>query len=384
MTTQTEHLPETEFTGAKDRPWELRAWSGISLSGWFRVLVRNRFAIHLICVPMALIITVLSLLNSFLGIVQAMIYGRRIARTEIEQAPIFVLGHWRSGTTLLHEMLACDPRHTYPNTYACYAPNHFLLTARFLARLLGMLLPRTRPMDNMALTWKHPQEDEWAICNMGLPSPDFTILFPNRPPQDQEYLDLRQVAPQARERWKANVLWFLKCLTVRDPKRIVLKAPPHTARVKILLEMFPDARFVHVVRNPYVIFPSTMHTWRRLYKYQGVQTPRYEGLEEYVFDSFVRMYDAFEQDRELIDPSRFCEVRYEELVSDPVGQMRRVYHGLGLEGFEQVLPAIEEYAEKASGYKTNRYQVPPQLRDQITRRWHRYVEQYGYGPPDDE
>ena len=112
-------------------------------------------------------------------------------------------------------------------------------------------------MDNMEAGWDRPQEDEFALCNMGSPSPYLTIAFPNRPPQDQEYFDLEGLSPQARERWKRRLVWFLKCVTVRRRKRIVLKSPPHTFRVKTLLELFPNARFVHIIRDPHVIFPST-------------------------------------------------------------------------------------------------------------------------------
>ncbi len=374
--------PATGTTGAKDRPWHMRAWSGINVTGWFRALVRNRFAVSPTRVPMAAILTGLSFFNSSLSILQSLLYGRRIRRTELVEDPIFVVGHWRSGTTLVHELLVCDPRHTYPDTYACFSPNHFLLTQRLLVRWIGFLLPPQRPMDNMAIRWEYPQEDEWALCNMGLPSPYLTILFPNRPPQHPEYLDLRGISEEDRERWKRKMLWFLRCLTVREPKRIVLKTPVHTARIRTLREMFPRARFVHVVRDPYVIFPSTMHTWRRMYRYHGVQVPRYEDLEQYVLDTFVRMYEVFEEDVRDIPPSHFCEVRYEDLVRDPVGQLRAIYDGLELDGFDQVLPAARDYASRTADYKPNRYELSPETRDRITARWSSYTEKYGYAVPD--
>ena len=96
------------------------------------------------------------------------------------------------------------------------------------------------------------------------------------------------------------------------------KSPPHTGRVKVLLEMFPDAKFVHIVRDPLVIFPSTVHLWKTLYSSQGMQKPTFDGLEEYVLANLTRMYERFETDRELIPAENFCEIRYEDLVADPV------------------------------------------------------------------
>jgi hypothetical protein len=233
-------------------------------------------------------------------------------------------------------------------------------------------------MDNMAMGVDNPQEDEWALCNLGLPSPYFTILFPNQPPQDPEYLDLRQVPAAGRERWKRRLDWFLRCLTIQNPRRIVLKTPLHTARVRTLLEAFPGCRFVHIVRNPLVIFPSTVHTWRKMYMDQGVQVPRYAGLEEYVLATFSRMYAAFEEDVGTIPAGRYCEVRYEDLIRDPVGQMQAVYSQLALGDFEPARPGIERYAAQTADYQTSRYEIAEELRQAIRDRWAGYIEKYGY------
>ena len=368
----------TSTGGYKDRPWIPRFWDGMNLTAIWRVLSRNRFRIHPICWGMALIISGLAVMNSALWLIQSLIFGRRIAKQEVSNQPVFIIGHWRSGTTLLHELLVLDRRHTFPNTYACFAPNHYLLTRRVFPPLLNFLMPARRPMDNMAAGWDRPQEDEFALCNMGLPSPYLTLAFPNEPPQDPEYLDMQGLAPEAVSRWKEGLRWFLKCLTVVDPRRIVLKSPPHTARIKTLLEAFPDARFVHIVRDPFVLFPSTVNLWKRLSSDQGMQVSK-NGFEEYVYTTLVRMYEAFEREKPLIPPSRFCEVRYEDLTADMIGQMRRIYEELDLGGFDQVLPALEEFVASQSDYKKNRYQISPETRAEIARRWEPYFKQYGYG-----
>jgi hypothetical protein len=370
--------PAEQLGGYADRWWYPRFWYGMISWGYLRLLVRNRFQIAPRRLAMALGICLTSLLNTSLWLVQQVRWGRRIAKTQFPDDPIFVIGHWRSGTTLLHELLVLDPRFTYPNTFDCFAPNHFLVSAWLLRRLLSVLLPKKRPMDNMAAGWDCPQEDEFALCNMGLPSPYLTIPFSNRPPQNQEYFELQPLSPAAKARWQRGLVWFLKCLTVRQAKQIVVKSPPHMFRIRTLLEMFPKARFVHIIRNPYVIFPSTVNLWKRLYRNEGLQVPRYEGLEEHVFHTFERMYEVFERDRGLIPPGQFCEVRYEELVADPVGQVRAVYSRLGLGDFEQVRPAVEAYFAEKADYKTNRFQLAPETRAEVARRWAAFFKRYGY------
>jgi hypothetical protein len=109
-----------------------------------------------------------------------------------------------------------------------------------------------------------------------------------------------------------------------------------------------------------------------------MQIPRYQGLEELVFQTFNRMYEVFEQQRALIPRERLCEVRYEDLVKEPLEQMRAIYEQLELGGFEEVLPAFQRYFADKADYQTNRFELSPQERAEIGRRWRSYIERYGY------
>ena len=378
MTTKTASLPELAAKPRRKKEWAPRIWEGCSFFAWLRLLVRNRFAVNWRYSYIAVIVTLVSFLHSVLKMVQSLVYGRRIRRTEIREDPIFIIGHWRTGTTYLHELLVRDSHHTYPNYYECMEPNHFLLTEWFITRWLRFLMPSRRPMDNMAIGWDRPQEDEFALCMMGQPSPYLTIGFPNRPQQYPEYLDLEGISARAVAQWKQALLDFLKRLTFKNPRRLVLKSPPHTCRIKVLLEMFPNAKFVHIVRDPYVLFPSTIHLWKSLYQTHGLQVPKFAGLEEFVFATFTRMYDKLEETRHLIPAGNFHEVRYEELTRDPVGQMRALYEHLDLGRFEDYLPALRVYLENTKNYETNRYELTPELKSKITRKWGKVIRHFGY------
>lgn len=358
--------------------WAPRFWVGADLFGWMRLLARNRFAVDLPHVHMALVGTFYGLVNTALRWVQEPLYARRLAAIERIPPPIFILGHWRCGTTLLHELLILDERHTFPNTYQCFASNHFLISEWIGARALKALLPPLRPMDNMPLGWDLPQEDEFALANLGIPSPYATILFPNEPPQYPEYFELEDLGEAELVRWKRAFVKFLKQVTYRCPKPVVLKSPPHTARVKVLLELFPDARFIHLSRDPLALFPSTMHLWKSLYQTQGLQTPNYAELEEYVFSTFNRLHFAYQRSKGLIARNRLVEMRYEDLLADPVGQMQSLYERLELGDFEPVRGKIAAYFAARKGYRTNRYAISEELRERIVQRWGDYIQTHGY------
>lgn len=361
------------------REWMPHIWEGCDFFAWLRLILRNRLRIAPSHCYIAFIVTFVSLGHTLLRWVQNAWYGNRLDRVAIPQTPLFIIGHWRTGTTLLHELLILDPRHTYPNTYQCLEPNHFLLTEGIFKRWFRFLLPSRRPMDNMPAGWERPQEDEFALCMMGQPSPYLTIAFPNHPPQDPQALDLDGLPPRARQAWKQALLRFLRHLTFKDPRRLILKSPTHTCRIPALLELFPDAQFLHIVRDPRVVFSSTVNLWKALYRAHGLQRPTFAGLEEQVFDTFAHFYARLEQTRSLLAPNRFHELRYEDLIADPVGQMRLLYERLELGEFETVLPRLKAYLEANAGYKTNRYpDLAPALRAEIERRWGHVIRHYGY------
>jgi hypothetical protein len=351
---------------------------------WIRLLVSNRFAVAPSRVPLAAWITCTSALNSFAAVFDKLLFGHRVRREKLDEPPLFVLGHWRSGTTLLHELLMLDSRHVCPSTYQCFDPGHFLWTEWFVPPLVRWALPPTRPMDDVRAGWDRPQEDEFALCNLGVPSPYLVWAFPNHGPVADEYLDLRSLPPREREAWKQAWREFVQRVAVARPGRIVLKSPTHTARVRTILEVYPDSRFVHIVRDPLVLFPSTVRLWKSLSEVQGLQVPgdQTAWIERHVLDTFVRMYERFEQDRELIPVGRLVDVRYEELVADPVGQMRQVYRGLELGDFANVEPALLRYTMKTRDYRTNRYSLPPEVADKVRGRWAPYFQRYGYDTHD--
>lgn len=355
-------------------------WHGMRLSDWLGMLAKNRFALGPLGVSATLFITPTSMINSTCSAINDLVYGKKIERLELAEPPLFVLGHWRSGTTMLHEMLIRDPRHAYPNTYQCFAPHHFLHTAWWAKPITAWLLPKKRPMDNVATGWEKPQEDEFALCNLGLPTPYRTWAFPQHGPVHEDYLTLENLTDPQRQQWIDALRWFVKAVALKDNKRVILKSPPHTARVKTILQAFPDARFIHIARDPLTLFPSTMRLWKSMCDTQCLQVPKqqYDWMEEEVLNNFEQMYQAYERDHTLIPAGGLAELRYEDLVADPVGELRKTYEQLNLGDFSQVEPHLGSYLEQQSGYQTNRYELPEEIEAKVRARWAGYFERYRY------
>jgi omega-hydroxy-beta-dihydromenaquinone-9 sulfotransferase len=119
--------------------------------------------------------------------------------------------------------------------------------------------------------------------------------------------------------------------------------------------------------------------WKKLFETHGLQRPTFAGVEEHVFRTFTHVYERIEQGKKLIPPGQFHELRYEDLVADPVEQMRRLHDGLQLGDFDKVLPALRDYLQEHADYRTNRYpRLSPELRAEIGRRWGEVIRRYGY------
>ena len=377
----SEPVTKHQVGGYKDRFWYPRFWDGMTLRAWLKLLKSGGYRVAPIRWGMALIITGLAVtINSPWAILQKLLYGKKIRETKLHGPPIFIVGHWRSGTTLLHEYMIRDPRYNFSDTYACYTPEHFIVSRHVLRPIAAVLMPKKRPIDNMEAGFDRPQEDEFALASMGLPSPYRNLIFPNnKPPIDTDYLTLRDVSDEGRKQWLDGLDYFLKALTYLAPeKQVVLKSPPHTGRIKAILERYPDAKFVHIHRNPYSIFPSTYNLWMRLSRDEGAQRPTGEGMEDYIFDTLNTMYEAFEEDIKQLKSNQFCEIAFKELTARPMESLEKVYRELELDEFDKVQPIFEEFAASQKSYKKNKFEMTPEIKEEIARRWHRYFERYGY------
>ncbi len=360
------------------REWAPRFWLGCDTFAWVRLMSKGHFAWHAPHWYIGASTFAVSLGHTVLKWFQQGLYGSKIQNTKFKEDPVFIVGHWRTGTTLLHELLITDPNHNFPNTYQCMEPNHFLLTEEISKKYLGFLMPDHRPMDNMKAGWDRPQEDEFALCMLGLPSPYLHVAFPNQPPIDQNAFDISSLPRSTQRTWKKYFYRYLQTLTFRDPRRLILKSPPHSCRIPMLLELFPKARFVHIVRNPYSVYPSTVRLWKSLYLKHGMQNPDNRGVEEYVYSTFLNLYDKLEEGRKQVPANQFYEIRYEDLIANPLQEMESLYQHLNLGDFGRVKPFLQSYLDQNATYETNRYELSNEETSKITQRWGRVIEHYGY------
>jgi len=352
--------------------------AGITARDWLRLLRENRFSVDPPYWHRAAFITLASILNS-LQALRDRRFEAAVDAVEIPEAPLFVLGHWRSGTTHLHNLLA---QHTervgYPTTYQVLNPRSFLSRGRIESSLFVRLLPEKRPMDRMKVGLDTPQEDEFATCLTTLRSLYLGMSFPRREEDYRRYLTFDD-DPAALRVWKEAFVQFLKKVTYRVGKPLVLKSPPHTARIRHILELFPDARFVFVHRHPYDVFQSFRHYFDTAIWYTYLQRPDRDTVDDLVIRLYRTLHEAYFRDRHLVPAGQLAEVRFEDLEADPVGQIRRVYDELSLDGFPSLEPTLSAYCRSIADYQRNRFpELDVSRKERIAREWSSGFRAWGY------
>ncbi|TWU00840.1 sulfotransferase family protein [Stieleria varia] len=359
--------------------WAPRFWHGMRPLTWIGLLREGGFRVHPSRWNHLWGVSTTVGFNTLLTLIQNVWMRRRLANAELHGPPVFIVGHWRSGTTLLHELMVRDERYSSPSTFQCFAPHHFLVSEWAFQRFGSWLLPGKRPMDNMNAGWNRPQEDEFALMNLGLPSPYRRIAFPNNGPVDLNYLDFENVSEEDIETWLAALRRFMLAVSTVTGRPLVIKSPTHTGRIGVLAKAFPDARFIHMTRDPRALYPSTCRLWRSLNEIQGLQKPDHSGESEYVVECLARMYRAFERDRKEIEPHRLIDVRYEDLTANPVQTMQTIYETLHLSDFDFVRNEIETWAQNEhQDYRTNEHHLSPLDEAMLKEAWKEYFENYGY------
>ncbi len=359
----------------------LTLWLGLKMSTMARV-VRLGAEIHPCRWARLSLLPGMGVYNSVMSLVENLRYGRAIRETQIRQPPIFVLGHWRSGSTLLHNLMTSDPQFCFVNLYQAMFPWHFLTTEGLGAKLAGPLLPKTRPMDNVGMGFDQPQEDELALCVMTGHSPYLLPIFQSNTRKVDRFFDVQQgLTPSELQEWKDAMTLLIKKITLKTGKPVVLKSPSHTFRMKLLQEMYPGAKFVYIYRNPYTVYKSSIHVRNTMYEANALGRNHLEGIPEDVFQTYESCFQTYERDRLLVPEGNLHEVRFEDLEADPLGTLQKMYNGLGLTGFEGLKTALEPQMESFRKYKKNKFTDDPQVMERVYQRLKYAFDRYGYPPP---
>ena len=308
--------------------------------------------------------------------------ARRLRRAPPMAPPIFIIGHWRSGTTHMYNVLS-KADFGYVPPLATGLPWDLFGLARIFRPMLERALPEHRFIDNVPVHPDSPQEDEIALANMIPLSFYHAIYFPRR---FDHYFDAGLFFDGCSDKeiddWKRRFVYFLNKMALHQGGRpLLIKNPVYTARVAMIRELFPDAKFILMTRNPYEVFASTRNFYVKLFAALALQRHDAVPIDDVILRTYTRMMDALLRDTADLPAEALVEVRYEALDRDPLGEVARVYETLGLPGFDAARPAFERYLTTTRSYQKNAYRHADADLATVDRHWSRFIERWDYQRP---
>ena len=342
------------------------------------LLFRNGISLHpryLLCLMFLL---QSSFWSSFMAFREKLLYGRKIKNTPVPTNPIFIIGHWRSGSTYLHQLFGCDPQFTVPDQLQCTYPESFISGRKFIEPIMGFMIPDKRPMDNVKAGLREPQEDEYALFRLTGFSPVERLIFPH----SADYFlagDETFLPPQSRlHQWESAVLHFAAKLYFHTGKRIVFKNPFHSMRIPILRKLFPDARFIHIYRNPLTVIPSTEHMWTVVGKENALRKEWKPPKLEAIISCYNNVISSINKDLSNLPKERYIEIRFEDLEKGPIAVIEQIYRHFSIDLTDVFEEKMKTFLKSVEGYKKNHYELSKEQEHTIRTQLNDHMKKYGY------
>lgn len=350
-----------------------------SLINIFRLLWISKFKISFRYIPRFLWALVISTITLPLRIIEKIRFDRKIKRVKLSKDPVFIIGFYRTATTLLHMLLAMDTRLGYLSNLDGFIPLFNLSFSRLGRRILEKRLPKTRPMDNIEMHVDSPQEEEYALatfCTYGISN---AIIFPQNFKYFTKFLTFEDCPSKDLARWKQNYHYIVQKTTLKNEgKQLVLKNPANACRITYLLEMYPNAKFVYQYRNPYTLFPSMKILFQKLMEISALQIWDENMIENIFLEILNSSFSVFERTKSLIPPENFYALKYEDFIANPLPYLEEIYKKFDLGDFSAVKSIVQDYVQSKSDYQVNIHSINSQSIQQVNQFWDEYREKHGY------
>lgn len=317
---------------------------------------------------------------------QSSLYANRIRQISIDKPPIFILGHYRSGTTYLHKLLATDTRFGYITNYDILCPNSSLLLGKQMGklwqRIINLFRIKNYHFNNSIHQLDDPGEEDMYLVSKGSPfSAYWGFVFPLC---WRKWLIAGFDNESDIAAWNKAYLDLLKQITYQNKgKQLVLKNPPNTGRVVQLLKIFPEAKFIYIHRNPFRLYYSMQNLWNRaITKYYSLQNLPKNEMEDIIFSHYKMLIKKYESDKKLIPTGNLIEIEYEQLEANPFEQIKKIYLMLNFPEFGFVQNALKKRIEMESAYKKFDYIYTSDVIDKIEKRWESVIKERHYKKPE--
>jgi hypothetical protein len=344
---------------------------GSSFSAIIRTLNESKWSIDIPYIPRLLYALAMSSSMVPLKIIERVIYDKRVKKVKIENDPIFILGYWRSGTTFLHMLLSRDPNRAVVSNFQAFASPLTISGQGIFKPFIAKHIPKSRPMDDITTCVNDPQEEEFAIGGQcGISSYNF-LYFPRLIEYYfQRYLTFETATAKEKYLWRKTYQKVIaKATYLAYGRQLILKNPPNTARLALLLEMYPKAKFIYIWRDPCETYLSALRAFIRLTEIFTFQRISDEYVADQVKSFYPRIIRRFIEDAPSIQKGNIVFIKYEHLIKNPESSLQKIYNTLNLEGFSAAEPHFIRHIESQRNYRKAAYKIDPKIKHMINTEW---------------
>lgn len=323
-----------------------------------------------------------SLFRSPISLAEKLMMSQRLPAQSDLPPPVFILGHWRSGTTHLYNTMSLG-NFGYVPPVAVGLPWDMFGIAAALRPLLERALPEHRWIDRIPVTPTSPQEDEIGIASMTSVSFYHGIYFPKAFDRLIERgLFFDGCSPAEIEEWEQRFAYFMRKIAHQQKRPLLIKNPVYTARVSRLKRLFPDAKFIFLHRDPFDVMLSMRNFYRRLLDVMALQeVPADLDIDATILRVYDRMMSLYLEEKQLLASEDLIELRYADLDAAPLQTIGRIYECLGIDGFDEARPAFSDYLDSVRTFQKNAFRGDAATVEKVSAALGRWVDYWGYETP---
>ena len=325
-------------------------------------------------IPMFLIYFLRFVLMEPLRYVEVLVFERRIQKHVLKDDPIFILGHWRSGTSHLQNLLHQDANFSTMTLYRMLFSDHFIWTESWLNPLLNRLSKTfgiRYSFQRTTLDFNLSGECDTALCSIGSTHAyTWAHLFPKRYHKWMQ----EQVFNDGSNLNLSDYDYLIRKLSFQEKnKRIIVKSPGDTARIQALLKQYPNASFIYLSRDSYEVYHSTMYLWEAIQRENSLQHLTKEAVSELILWTYPQVMKNYERGKSFIPKGQLFEVSFEELHENSENVLRSAYQQLSLGEFHP--EDFKAFLTQNKAHQKAPYAKDVQLEQQLKSRWKKYYRE---------
>ena len=311
-------------------------------------------------------------------------YNSKVNQHNIKKDPVFILGFYRSGTSFMHQFLTVDDRFGYHTNFQMILPEIMLSSEKILSPFFEFVCRVFNIQDQVhrtRLSFSNPGEDDAAMTTALNPrGAQWGYFFPKMMLEHfYKYVLFDNMPASEIKGWKQDYIFLLRKISLANQgKKLILKSPPNTARIRMLLSLFPKSKFIFMHRNPHDVYTSNKRFWKVTNKIYALGSTKSVDTGSIILETYAKIMHQYLLEKDLIPEGQLIEIAYEDFIQEPLENLRKIYEVLNLDDFGYCENPMKKYAEHQRSYVRLKHELPANEREVVTEKLKRFLNHWNY------